>query len=112
MSEKVPEPEVPVSSRKLSDSPFESCVSESSEEYDSFEEAKGYRVVPMDSLRKFIQRIHGPCASGKKLYETRRLLTHAQAFTRATDFCKAPLNESPLYMVLYKVLRCKIENLM
>ena len=69
MSEKVPEPEVPVSSRKLSDSPFESCVSESSEEYDSFEEAKGYRIVSMDSLRKFIQRIHGPCASGKKLYK-------------------------------------------
>ena len=38
------------------------------------------------------------CANKVNCYKT-----PAQAVT-----CKAPLNESPLYMVLYKVLTCKI----
>ena len=43
--------------------------------------------------------------------EGRRLLRRLLGL-RISVTCKAPLNESPLYMVLYKVLRCKIENLM
>ena len=50
------------------------------------------------------------CANKVNCYKT-----PAQAFTRATDFCNMQgtfERKSSIYMVLYKVLTCKIDNLM
>lgn len=63
VSERIPPPKTPASSRKLGVQEQESSDSES---YEFEEEVKGYRFVSMDSLLKFVRRIHsrGPCASG------------------------------------------------
>lgn len=63
MSERIPPPKTPASSRKLN---LQGQESSDSEAYDTLEEVQGYRLVSMDSLLKFICRIHsyGPCASG------------------------------------------------
>ena len=65
VSERIPEPAAPVSSRKLKD--FQCESGDSTDENEGFEEAKGYRFVSMDSLQKFVEWIHnhGPCANGK-----------------------------------------------
>ena len=63
VSERIPPPKTPASSRKLGVQEQESSDSES---YEFEEEVKGYRLVSMDSLLKCVRRIHlrGPCASG------------------------------------------------
>lgn len=63
VSERIPPPKTPASSRKLGVQEQESSDSES---YEFEEEVKGYRFVSMDSLLKFVRRSHsrGPCALG------------------------------------------------
>jgi len=67
VSERVPPPKTPASSRKIDLTEQESSDCDS---YDSEEEVKGYRLVSLDSLSKFISRVHarGPCASGKLMF--------------------------------------------
>ena len=65
VSEMIPPPTVPASSRKL-----DACVDASSSDesiLEDLETAQGYRLVSMESLRKFVKRIHThtPCASGE-----------------------------------------------
>ncbi|KXJ14706.1 hypothetical protein AC249_AIPGENE5012 [Exaiptasia diaphana] len=64
MSERVPPPPPTISSRKLQKTSTEDASDE--EAYISgIEKAEGYRIVSMESLRKFAIRIHShsPCAS-------------------------------------------------
>ena len=66
VSEMIPPPTVPASSRKLGACAVD--VSSSDESIlDDLETAQGYRLVSMESLRKFVKRIHthAPCASGE-----------------------------------------------
>ena len=66
VSEMIPPPTVPASSLKLG-----ACVADASSSHESIledlETAQGYRLVSMESLRKFVKRIHThtPCASGE-----------------------------------------------
>lgn len=73
VSELIPPPAVPASSRKIQVSETESLSDENS--YNAFESANGYRLVSMDSLRKFCNRIHShsTCSSGES-----RALSHTR----------------------------------
>ena len=66
VSEMIPSPTVPASSRKL-----DACLVDASFSgesiVDDLETAQGYRLVSMESLGKFVTRIHThtPCALGE-----------------------------------------------
>ena len=66
VSEMIPPPTVPASSRKLDAYVVDASSSDESI-LEDLETAQGYRLVSMESLRKFVKRIHThtPCASGE-----------------------------------------------
>ena len=71
VSEQIPPPAEPASSRKIQISETESSSDENT--YDSWEPASGYRLVSMDSLTKFCNRVHShsSCSSGKNKFLSR-----------------------------------------
>ena len=66
VTEMTPPPEIPVSSRKVGAYAVDTSSSDESVS-DDLKFAQGYRLVSMESLRKFVNRIqtYGPCASGE-----------------------------------------------
>jgi len=66
VSEMIPPPIVPASSRELGACVVDASSSDEST-LDDLETAQGYRLVSMESLREFVKRIHthAPCASGE-----------------------------------------------
>ena len=64
VSEQIPPPAESASSRKLLVSDKEAASDE--DVYNDLEPAEGYRLVSMDSLQKFVTRIHA-CDSGNNL---------------------------------------------
>ena len=66
VSEMIPPPTAPCSSRKLSTFQLDASSSDESIVSD-LETAQGYRLVSMKNLRKFVTRLHthAPCASGE-----------------------------------------------
>ena len=66
VTEMIPLPAIPVSSRKFGAYAVDTSSSDESVS-DDLKFAQGYRLVSMESLRKFVNRIHthGPCASGE-----------------------------------------------
>ena len=66
VSEMIPPPAIPVSARKIGACAIDTSLWDESIP-DDLEIAEGYRLVSMESLRKFVNRVHthGPCASGE-----------------------------------------------
>ena len=66
VSEIIPPPAIPVSARKIGACAIDTSLWDESIP-DDLEIAEGYRLVSMESLRKFVNRVHthGPCASGE-----------------------------------------------
>ena len=62
----IPPPAIPVSARKIGACAIDTSLWDESIP-DDLEIAEGYRLVSMESLRKFVNRVHthGPCASGE-----------------------------------------------